>query len=78
MSAAEQLHQDDDFDVAGAADYLGRKITGVPWTKQHLYNLLSSRQGPRCVKTRGRLRFKRADLDLWVRENSEARPAYSR
>lgn len=80
MSAAEriQLSPTDEMGVQDAAEYLGTRIGGRPWSKQHLYNLLSTSRGPRCEKRRGRLMFRKRDLDDWVRDNTEVRSAYSK
>ena len=37
----------------------------------HLYNLISTRRGPRHVKYGGYLRFDAADLDSWVASESQ-------
>lgn len=49
-----------------AAEYLGEKTSGRPWTVGHLANLRYLEAGPAYTKIRGRVRYEQSALDAWL------------
>lgn len=65
-----QLPNRTEMPFGEAAQYLGI-------AKQTLRNKLARGEGPEVIKRFGRLYFRRADLDAYLKQNTERRRAYS-
>jgi excisionase family DNA binding protein len=71
MDTAKVLRlRPDEMTLEEAAEYLGIR-------PQTLRNRMSRKEGPENVKNFGRLRFRKADLDAYIKANTERRRAYS-
>jgi hypothetical protein len=64
------------MNLAEAAEYLGLKARGKAWSPQTLRNRISEGRGPRHQKRFGRLVFDRADLDAFVKAETQTVGAY--
>jgi hypothetical protein len=54
-----------------AAEYLGNRVQGRPWSVGHLANLRYKEQGPAYLVIRGRVRYEQAALDAWLEAETE-------
>lgn len=73
-SPARKLDNNGEMSTEQAASYIAMRL-GRSFTTKTLRNYLAMQQGPRCIKRFGRLSFLAADLDAWIKVNSEVRRA---